>query len=59
MVEGIGSVTVNTEMFDAKSAGDPFGSLFANITDSEVFSKMWYENRVLGRSESEHEGTLS
>lgn len=56
MVEGIGSVTVETKMFDAKSAGDPFGNVFAKIRDSEVFCNIWYENRLLGRND--HEGIL-
>ena len=47
-------VTVKTETFNAKSAGDPFGKLFAKLRDSKVFCNVWYENRVLGRDV--HEG---
>ena len=56
MVDEGRCVTVKTKMFDAKSAGNLYGNIFSNIKDSEVFCNniMWYENRMLGREESDH-----
>ena len=51
MVEGIGNIIVKARAFDAASAGEPFGKLFAKISDSEAFCNIWFQNRTIGRSE--------